>query len=274
VEIEVLQKDDKNIRLLVRGVDIPLVNGLRRAVISEVPCMAIDEVVVIENSSILQDEIIVHRLGLIPLKTDLDSYNLPEECPCKSEFGCNLCRVTLTLEAEAKEGTRTVYSGELTSENPDIIPVNDKIPIIKLAKEQRLRLEAYARLGKGKDHAKWQPVSMCTYKYFPRIEISSKNCDACGKCVETCPRKVLAKTGNKIEVRDLMECTLCQDCVDACPQNPRAIKIAWEENTFIFGLESTGALPPERIMTEAIKILDGQLRDLESQIKVTTSAES
>jgi len=273
VEIEVLEKDDKNMRLLIREVDVPYMNALRRIVIAEVPCMAIDEVVIIENSSILQDEIIAHRLGLIPLKTDLESYNLPEECPCKSEFGCNLCRVTLTLDAESKEGTRTVYSGELKSENLDIVPVSNKIPIIKLAKEQRLKLEAYARLGKGKKHAKWQPVSMCTYKYFPKVEISSKNCDACEKCVEICPRKVLVKTGNKIEVRDLMACTLCQDCVDACPQNPSAIKISWEENTFVFNLESTGTLPTEKIMTKAIKILDEQLKDLESQIKVKKSEE-
>ncbi len=274
MEIEVLEKDDKNMRLLIREVDVPFINALRRVVIAEVPCMAIDEIVVIENSSILQDEIIAHRFGLVPLKTDLEGYNLPEECPCKSEFGCNLCRVTLTLDAESKEGTRTVYSGELKSENPDIAPVSDNIPIIKLAKEQRLKLEAYARLGKGKNHAKWQPVSMCTYKYFPKIEISSKNCDACGKCVEICPRKVLAKTESKIEIRDLMACILCQDCVDACPQNPPAIKISWEENTFIFSLESTGALTPKRIMTEAIKILDEKLKDLESQVKVKKREES
>ena len=274
MEIEVLEKDDKNMRLLIREVDVPFINALRRVVLAEVPCMAIDEIVVIENSSILQDEIIAHRFGLIPLKTDLDGYNLPEECPCKSEFGCNLCRVTLTLDAESKEGTRTVYSGELKSENPDIAPVSDKIPIIKLAKEQRLKLEAYARLGKGKNHAKWQPVSMCTYKYFPKIEISSKNCDACGKCVEICPRKVLAKTEGKIEIRDLMACILCQDCVNACPQNPPAIKISWEENTFIFSLESTGALTPKRIMTEAIKILDENLKDLGSQVKVKKSEKS
>jgi len=274
VEIEVLEKNEKNMRLLIREADVPFMNALRRIVISEVPCMAIDEVVMIENSSILQDEIIAHRLGLIPLKTDLESYNLPEECPCKSEFGCNLCRVTLTLDVESKNGTKTVYSGELKSENPNIVPVSDKIPIIKLAKEQRLRLEAYARLGKGKNHAKWQPVSMCTYKYFPKIEISSKKCDACGKCVEICSRKVLAKTGNRIEVRDLMACTLCQDCVEACPQNPPAIKISWEENAFIFNLESTCALPPERILTEATKILDKQLKDLEDQIKVKKGEES
>jgi DNA-directed RNA polymerase subunit D len=274
VEIEVLEKDEKNIRLLIRGVNVPFMNALRRIVITEVPCMAIDEVVMIENSSILQDEIIAHRLGLIPLKTDLDSYNLPEECPCKSEFGCNLCRVTLTLDVESKEGTRTVYSGEFKSENPDIVPVSDKIPIIKLAKEQKLRLEAYIRLGKGKNHAKWQPVSMCTYKYLPKIEVSSKRCDACGKCIEICPRKVLAKTGNRIEVRDLMACTLCQDCVTVCPQNPKAIEVGWEEGAFIFSLESTGALPSERILLEATKILDKQLKEFESQIKVKKSEKS
>lgn len=262
-----LEKDDKNIRLLIRGVDVPFVNALRRAIISEVPVMAIDEVVIIDNSSILQDEIIAHRLGLIPLKTDLDGYNLPEECPCKSEFGCNLCRVTLTLDVEATDGTRTVYSGDLVSENPNIVPVSDKIPIIKLAKGQRLKFETYARLGRGKNHAKWQPVSMCAYKYFPKIEIAGEKCDVCGKCVEICPRRVLVKKEKGIEVHDLMACTLCKDCVDTCPQKPPAISIGWEENTFIFSLESTGALPPERIITEAIKILDKQLIELENQVK-------
>ena len=263
-----LEKDGANMRLVIKGVDVPFVNALRRIIISEVPSMAIDEVVVIENSSILQDEIIAHRLGLVPLKTDLDSYNLPEECSCKSEFGCNLCRVTLALDAEAKEGTRTVYSGELKSENPDIAPVSDKIPILKLAKEQRLKLEAYARLGKGKNHAKWQPVSTCTYKYYPKIEIS-KNCDGCGKCVDICPRKVLAKTDNEIKVRDLMACTLCQDCVEACRghHDPSAINVGWEDNAFIFTIESTSALVPERILVKAIEILQDQLNQLESQIE-------
>jgi len=268
LEIKVLEKDDRNMRLLIRGVDTPFVNALRRNVLAEVPCMAIDEVVIIENSSVLHDEVIAHRLGLIPLKTDLDSYNLPEECPCKSEFGCNLCRVTLTLDQEAKEGTITVYSGELASENPNIVPVSDKIPIIKLTKGQKLKLEAYARLGKGKKHAKWQPVSTGAYKYLPQVKIDAARCDACGKCVEICPRKVLEKSGGKIEVRDLLACTLCQDCVDVCPKEPPAIEIGWEKNAFILSLESTGALPPERIMTEAVRILDKELEEFAKQLEV------
>ncbi|MEM2439721.1 MAG: DNA-directed RNA polymerase subunit D [Candidatus Bathyarchaeia archaeon] len=263
-----LEKNENSMCLLIKGVDTSFINALRRNILAEVPCMAIDEVVIIENSSVLHDEIIAHRLGLIPLKTDLEGYNLPEECPCKSEFGCSLCRVTLTLDREAKEGTITVYSGELVSENPNIVPISDRIPIVKLAKGQKLRLEAYARLGRGKDHAKWQPVSTCTYKYLPKITIHTQNCDACGKCVEICPRKVLAKKEGKIEVRDLFACTLCQDCMDACPKEPPAIEVEWEKNAFIFNIESTGALPPERIMIEAVKVLKKQLKEFMSQIEV------
>ena len=268
VKIEVLEKNDTNLRIIVKEADVPLMNALRRIALSEVPSMAIDEVVMIENSAILQDEIIAHRLGLTPLKTDLDTYNLPEECECKSEFGCPQCRVTLTLDAESKEGTRTVYSGELISENPEIMPVSDKIPLIKLAKGQKLKLEAYARLGKGKNHAKWQPVAVCAYKYFPKIEVPTKKCEDCQKCADICPKRVFTVKEEKIDVRDLLACNLCMDCVEACPTEPKSIKVEWEKNAFIMNIESHGGLPPERVLQEANKILDKQLKEFQEQIKV------
>jgi len=120
MEIEVLDKTDMKIKMVIRGATPQLLNTLRRIIIAEVPSMAIDDVVIIENTSVLHDEILAHRLGLIPLKTDLDTYNLPEECDCQSEFGCNKCRVSLMLEAETEEGVKTVYSGDLISDNPDI----------------------------------------------------------------------------------------------------------------------------------------------------------
>jgi DNA-directed RNA polymerase subunit D len=268
VKIEVLEKNETNLRVIVKEADVPLMNALRRIALAEVPSMAIDEVVMIENSSILQDEIVAHRLGLTPLKTDLESYNLPEECNCQSEFGCPQCRVTLTLDAESKEGTRTVYSAELVSENPDVVPVSDKIPLIKLAKGQKLKLEAYARLGKGKNHAKWQPVAVCAYKYFPKIEVPAKKCKDCQKCVDICPKKVFTVKDEKIDVRDLLACNLCMDCVEACPTEPKGIKVEWEKNAFIMNIESTGVLPPEKILLEATKILDKQLKEFEEQLKV------
>ena len=267
MKIEVLEKDDIMIRLIIKDVEVTLMNTLRRIALAEVPSMAIDEVVIIENSSILHDEILAHRLGFIPLKTDLDTYNLPEECPCKSEFGCNLCRVALTLEVEAGENTITVYSEALRPENPNIMPVSDKIPIAKLAPNQKIRLEAYARLGKGKNHAKWQPVSACAYKYLPQIKVNRRKCDMCGKCTEVCPKEVLVNTEERIEIQRILECTLCQDCVDACPQSPPAIKVSWEENAYIFNIESTGALPVERILLETLNILDKKYEDFLNQLR-------
>ena len=268
MKIEVLEKDDTNLRIVVRDADVPLMNALRRIVLAEVPAMAIDEVVMIENSSILQDEMIAHRLGLVPLKTDLDEYNLPEDCDCKSEFGCPNCRVTLTINAESNEGTRTVYSGELVSENPAVVPVTEKIPLIKLAKGQKLKLEAYARLGKGKVHAKWQPVCVSAYKYYPKIEAPKTKCEDCQKCVDICSKKVLAMKADKVDVRELLQCNLCMDCVEVCPKKEEGIQVSWEKNAFIMNIESTGALPPQRILQEATKILDKELNEFEEQLKV------
>ena len=268
MKIEVLEKDETTLRIVVRDAEVQLMNALRRIGLAEVPAMAIDEVVMIENSSILQDEMIAHRLGLVPLKTDLDNYNLPEDCECKSEFGCGQCRVTLTLNAESTEGTRPVYSGELVSENPEVVPVAGKIPVIKLAKGQKLQLEAYARLGKGEVHAKWQPVCVCAYKYYPKIEVPAEKCKDCQKCVDVCPKKVFALKGEKIYVREALACNLCMDCVEACPKKDEGIKVGWEKNDFVMNIETTGVLHPERILQEATKILDKQLNEFKEQLKV------
>jgi DNA-directed RNA polymerase subunit D len=235
--------------------------------ISEVPSMAIEDVFIYENSSTMHDEVLAHRLGLIPLKTDLNSYVLPEKCECKSEMGCNKCRAIATLDVEAKGMVRTVYSGDLKFDDPAIAPVSDRIPIIKLVPGQKLKLEAHAKLGIAKNHAKWQPVSACAYKYMPIIKINSKTCDVCGKCVTACPKKVLRIENEKIEVKYLLKCNLCKECFKACPKKPSAITVEYDETTFIFYVESTGCLPVEKILIEASKVLGEKVDELAVGIK-------
>src|SRR5712692_6972213 len=165
MDIKLLSKEQETLRFVLSGVKPAFANALRRIMVSEVPVMAIDDVMILENNSVMYDEILAHRLGLIPITTDLESYNLPEECTCKSELGCSKCRASLSLEIEASDPVEVVYSSHLKPENPEIRPVSDKIPIVKLATGQRVKLEAFARLGKGRTHAKWQPVSAATYSY-------------------------------------------------------------------------------------------------------------
>ena len=160
--IKILESSDSRIKVSIKGVDRVYANALRRFAISEVPCMAIDDVVVQQNSSVLYDEILAHRLGLIPLSTDLKGYVLPQDCSCKTDLGCSKCRVLLVLNAVATDDVKTIYSGDLRSEDESVKPYVDNIPIVKLAPDHEIKLEAYAKLGKGRDHAKWQPVSVST----------------------------------------------------------------------------------------------------------------
>lgn len=162
--IDIIEQSDEKIVVKLKGIARQYANALRRIAISEVPIMAIDDVVILENSSVMHDEAIAHRLGLIPLRTELDRFVMAHECDCKSTLGCSKCRVLLYLEAEAQDKSRPVLSGELKSDDDYVKPVSTDIPIIVLAPTQKLKLEAYARLGTGKMHAKWQPVSAAVLK--------------------------------------------------------------------------------------------------------------
>jgi len=162
--IRILERDNNHI--VIEFVDIPrqYVNALRRLSISQVPTFAIDDIVILENSSVMHDEAIAHRLGLIPLRTDLERFVMPHLCDCKSTLGCSKCRVLLVLDAESQDKTKVITSAELISEDEVVKPVNNEIPIVSLAPAQKLKFEAYARLGIGKSHAKWQPTSVAVVK--------------------------------------------------------------------------------------------------------------
>jgi DNA-directed RNA polymerase subunit D len=162
--IKILEKDDNRVVLEFNNIPRQYVNALRRLSISEVPTFAIDDVVMLENSSVMHDEAVAHRLGLIPLRTDLQRFVLPNLCECKSTLGCTKCRVLLVLDSEANDKTKVVTSAELVSEDDIVKPISKEIPIIVLAPGQKLKFEAYARLGLGKDHAKWQPTSAAVVK--------------------------------------------------------------------------------------------------------------
>ena len=100
----------------------------------------------------LADEGIAHRLGLIPLKTDLEA----------ARDGSENDKIMLTLDSGVSDETRTVLSGDLKSQDDRIIPTSNDIPIVTLAPGQSLKIEAHARLGKGTEHAKWNSSNVAT----------------------------------------------------------------------------------------------------------------
>ncbi len=225
---------------------------------AEVPVMAIDEVIILKNDSPLYDEIVSHRLGLIPLKTDLDTYKLPQECDCGG-FGCPLCQVSLTCEiTNTTNAPLMIYSGDLQSNDPLIVPVNPYIPLVKINKNDKVIVEAYAILGIGKEHMKWQAVSNVFYRFYPDLDFDDSKCSKCSdKCIvaRMCPKKLFDFSNGKSPV--LLDdywkvCDLCKACESNCPE--KAIKVKYKDNSYIIFLESDGVLPFEVVIKKTFEI--------------------
>ena len=251
MDIKLLNKEGNKLTFLIKDTNPSFVNTLRRVMVSEVPTLAIRKVTFTKNSSALFDEIIAHRLGMLPLLTDLNSYVLPEKCTCKGQ-GCAKCQVIITLKAE---GPLTVYASDLKSQDPKSKPVHAKIPIVKLLKSQELEFEAVATLGLGKEHAKFSPCHT-HYKGYPKITIDKvKNVEEVAK---SCPVNVYESSGRQLKIVNLEACTLCMACVDAC--DPKgSVVVGGSEKDFIFTIESWGKLPAEEILSRALDVLDEKL---------------
>ncbi len=140
MEVKISEDGKDSIRLDIKGIGVELANAIRRSAINAVETFAIDSVTFYENSSAMFDEYIAHRIGLIPIKTPKGSG--------KDD------KITFSLEAE---GPRVVMSKELKSEDKDVVVAYDNIPIIKLDKDQRIRLDGVAVMGDARKHAKFQP---------------------------------------------------------------------------------------------------------------------
>jgi len=261
MKIEVLHNKGNELNFVLKDSNPALANTLRRLIVSEVPTLAIEDINFLKNDSALYDEMVAHRLGLIPLKTDLKSYELKETCSCKGE-GCVKCQVNIKLSSK---GPCIVYSSELHCEDSKIKPVYDNLPITKLINNQKLEFEAIAIMGNGKQHNKFSPAFV-HYKAVPIIEINDK-CKLSGKCVEQCPKDILSIENNKLKIKNLYDCHLCKACEDVCPNG--AIKVTKNDKDFIFYMESHGQLTPKEILEEAIRIFDNKLDELTKHLKIS-----
>jgi DNA-directed RNA polymerase subunit D len=261
LKVSIITQTEDTIRFLLDGVSTAFTNTLRRTIVTEVPTMTVEDIFYFDNSSLIPDEILANRIGFIPLKTDLDNYILPEDCDCEAELGCPKCRAVLTMDVETPDNSITVYSGDLIPDDPNTAPASESIVLAKLANGQSIKFEAYAELGQGKVHSKWSPVSMCVYQNVSLVPISDKV--KAEECVSDCgDAAVIVKEHLKIiDIQKFESFKRCRELV------PREIIIEnLKQDEFLFTVESTGALPPKRIVQEAIKMLKQKLAILSDKV--------
>lgn len=224
-----------------------LVNAIRRSA-NEIPILAIEFVEIHKNDSALYDEIIAHRMGLIPLKTNR-KLTEHEKCSCKGK-GCSKCQIKLSLKVK---GEPTVYSGELKG---DVEIIYDKMPIVILEKEQELQVVTIARLGKGINHAKFSP-GLVYYRHITEISLKDKEK---GKAI-------IEKLGDSIigEEKGIYKCSKDIDYVETIGGSEAVETKPGKE--LMFFIESWGQISSKEIFSDAVKALDANLKELSKSVK-------
>lgn len=179
-QVTVREIGSKNIDFTLRNVELAFANSVRRVMLAEIPTIAIDIVEVENNTAVLPDEYISHRLGLIPLNSrDADTMRSVRDCDCES--GCDFCQVRMTLHAKCvSDEIMKVYARDMvvvraineTIGRPVITDDQGLGPVIvKLRKGQEIKLQAIATKGIAKEHAKWCPTAAIGFEYDPHNKL-------------------------------------------------------------------------------------------------------
>jgi len=258
----------EHVKLILEATNLSMANALRRVMIAEVPTIAIDWLQFEENSSVLPDEFIAHRIGLIPLKSEADVMRLVDTRECKCTDFCDECSVRFTLdEIATQDATFNCTTKHLKTNSQTCKPAagenhmqsdgmgygayqsmedqnQDEILICKLRKDQHIKFNAYAKKGIGKEHAKWIP-SIVAFEYDPDNALRHT----------TFPKP---DEWPKSEYSELDE-----------NEHEAPYDILGEPDKFYYTVETIGQLKPETIVSQSIKVLKKKLDDIWTALQST-----
>lgn len=337
---------DKELVFEMTGIDVSFANALRRILISEVPTMAIETVFMWDNTSIIHDEVLAHRMGLIPIDVDARYFEEYDEDVAhedetqgatqsgdmtgaqnatdrntivfKLAVSCSRSEAktsksgdpeadiddsilgNVDLDEAAKSAaaarrkaintpnrpyTKHVYSrdlewvpqGDQASYFSNIRPVHEDILIAKLRPGQAIELEAHARKGDGKNHAKYSPVATASYRLMPHLEILKPIYDDLAEelvhllepgvfTLESTDAGDPPGTRVKARLSNPYACTMSRNFMRN-PELASCIKMTRIPNHVIFTVESVGMSPPAVLVAEALRILQGKCHRLDALLE-------
>ncbi|PWN87132.1 RBP11-like subunits of RNA polymerase [Acaromyces ingoldii] len=295
LQTKVTRLSSDRIELDLVGVDASVANAIRRVLLAEVPTVAIENVYVWNNTSIVVDEVFAHRLGLVPLKIDPKRMHFKGD---DSPTDRNTMVFALNVSCERTPGTKEgdpnhikgdkVLSGDLEwdpkgdqsvdwKDDPPR-PVHQDILLAKLRPGQKVFMELHCVKGVGKDHTKFSPVSTASYRLLPHIDIldSDKIVDGgeenVGKFVRCFPQGVIGvrrqkETGREeIYVKDARKDTVSREVLRH-PEFEDCVKLGRVRDHFMFDIESTGIIPPEELLPSAIEVLIDKIRTVKQGVE-------
>ncbi|XP_951956.1 DNA-directed RNA polymerases I and III, 40 kDa polypeptide, putative [Theileria annulata] len=249
LQIKFLKKTPEFSVVEIAGLDVSFANALRRILISEVPTLAVETVQIYQNTGVVQDELLAHRLGLIPFSIDPDLFNFKSSsknnhCFADCEEINDKNSVCFKLKVKYNKFDQSeylsIYSNDLKwvplSNNQEIMfkdnppkPVYGDILITKLGPGQEIDLNMYLEKGIGKVHSKWSPVSTAVYKFMPKIVYNVDillEFSADHKLTATekknlpkiCPMNVFSYSKGEVNIENPLNCTSCRRCLELYPK--------------------------------------------------------
>ncbi len=243
-DVEFIERDDRSARFVVRGLTPALANGIRRAMIADVPTFSIDTVRFVENTSVMFDEMIALRLGLIPLTTPLDDFEIGDS-------------VTVALDVE---GPETAYSGDIRSADDLVVPADENVPIIELKDGQRLEFEADAVLDRGKEHAKHQGGVSVGFRHLQSVTVG----DDLGEFDEQEPQILRGA----IETADgvVLTSEFGHDLTERYPG--KELTVDDVPGAYVFHVETDGSFGAEELVLRAVETLGARADELHDAVTV------
>ncbi|KAG5439213.1 hypothetical protein PCANB_001512 [Pneumocystis canis] len=282
----IVQRSNYEMEFDLIGIDSSIVNAFRRILMAEIPTIAIEYVFVNNNTSIIQDEILAQRLGLIPIKANPDFFTWfikPDENqePVPTDYDTVVLSLKVACSRNPKASKNetdpekiyinsNVYSGDIQWQpagrqaelfkNDPIRAVNDKILIAKLRPGQEIDVTMHCILGIGQDHAKFSPVSTSSYRLLPTIHILEPIYDDDAEKFALCFPKgvinvVLDNQNRKIaKVVNTRNDTVSRECLRHDEFKDK-VKLGRVRDHFIFSIESTGIMTSEELFLKSIYVL-------------------
>lgn len=288
IQISSLTEREANFDLI--HIDTSIANAFRRIMISEVPSVAAEYVYFLNNTSVIQDEVLAHRIGLIPLKVDPDmliwvDQSLPEDERFNDENTIVLTlNVKCTRNPDAPKdctdpkilyNNSHIYARDLKFEpqgkqvetfaNCPVVPCDPDILLAKLRPGQEISLRAHCILGVGGDHAKFSPVGTASYRLLPHINITEPIKGELAVKFQKCfPKGVIGiNSDGEAFVKDARKDTVSREVLRH-EEFEGKVKLGRIRDHFIFNVESIGAMTPEEIFFKSVRILKNKAEYLKN----------
>ncbi|KAJ7680340.1 DNA-directed RNA polymerase II, subunit 3 [Mycena polygramma] len=276
VRIRDLKKDRVN--FVLENVDLAFANSLRRVMMADLPTVAIDLVEIQANTTVLPDEFIAHRLGMIPLVSSNCDEGMRYNRDCTCMAACQYCSIQLKLdvachnnttmditsnhlevtnyqnseyEGEGEAGDEPAKRGEhfghpVGKNDPDVAPVL----ICKIRKGQELKLRCIAKKGIAKEHAKWSPCSAVSFEYDPHNK--------------------MRHTTYWFETDERGEWPLSENATEEeRPRDDEVFDFNAQPGKFYFEVETDGSLGPQEVVMQGLAELQSKLAQIVLGLKKT-----